>query len=122
VKDDRLYLIHISECLARIEEYVRGGRRAFMESNLIQDAVVRNLQTLAESGRRLSEDFKAKHPDVDWRGMAGFRNVLVHDYLGLDIERVWQVIENDLPGLRSRIAAVLGEVSPGQDHPPPSGR
>ena len=84
MKDDRLYLIHISESVARMEEYVRGGRHAFLSSTLIQDAVVRNLQTLAESSRRLSDDLKSRHPDIDWRGIAGLRNVLVHDYLGTD--------------------------------------
>jgi uncharacterized protein with HEPN domain len=107
VKDDRLYLIHISECIGRIQEYVCGGREAFMASTLIQDAVVRNLQTLAESGRRLSEDLRAKHPEVDWRGIGGFRNVLVHDYLGIDVERVWDVVEKDLPELKDRIDAIL---------------
>jgi len=107
MKDDRLYLIHISECIGRIQEYVCGGREAFMASTLIQDAVVRNLQTLAESSRRLSEDLRAKHPEVDWRGIGGFRNVLVHDYLGIDVERVWDVVEKDLPDLKVRIAAIL---------------
>jgi uncharacterized protein with HEPN domain len=113
VKDDRLYLIHMSECVARIEEYVRGGREAFMASTLVQDAVVRNLQTLAESGQRLSPGFKEKHPEVDWRGIAAFRNILVHDYLGLDVERVWEVIQHDLPELKSKIAAFLRESKPG---------
>ena len=107
MKDDRLYLIHISECIGRIQEYVGGGREAFMASTLIQDAVVRNLQTLAESSRRLSDGIKAKHPQVDWRVIGGFRNVLVHDYLGIDFERVWGVVEKDLPELKVRIAALL---------------
>jgi uncharacterized protein with HEPN domain len=107
VKDDRLYLIHISECIGRIQEYVCGGREAFMASTLIQDAVVRNLQTLAESSQRLSEGHKTKHPEVDWRGIGGFRNVLVHDYLGIDVERVWDVVEKDLPDLKAKVASIL---------------
>jgi len=82
VKDDRVYLKHILRCIARIEEYTAAGRESFFSSHLIQDGVIRNLQTLAESSQRLSEGVRGSQPSVDWKGLAGFRNVLVHDYLG----------------------------------------
>ena len=110
MKDDKLYLIHISECIVRVQSYIGdGGRDAFMASTLIQDAVLRNLQTLAESTQRLSDDLKAAHPEVEWYKIAGFRNVLVHDYLGVDLERVWLIIERELPALESAISAMLQE-------------
>lgn len=112
MKDDRLYLIHIAECLARIDEYTAAGRKAFLESTLIQDAVLRNLQTLTEPTQRLSEALKGRHPEVDWRGMAGFRNVIVHNYLAIDVPRVWRVIERDLPELKARLRPLLEEVAP----------
>ena len=108
MKDDKLYLIHICECMVRVEEYIGdGGRDAFMASTLVQDAVLRNLQTLAESTQRLSDELKAAHPEVEWYKIAGFRNVLVHDYLGVDLERVWLIIERELPALMSAISAML---------------
>ena len=70
---------------------------------MVQDAVVRNLQTLAESTQRLSASLKATEPDVPWDSIAGFRNVLVHNYLGIDLELVWNVVETDLPELKSAI-------------------
>jgi len=103
VKDDQLYLIHISECIARIESYTTGGKEAFFASTLIQDAVLRNLQTLAESTQRLSDNAKAKHPEVDWYKIAGFRNVLVHDYLGVDLDRAWLIVERELLQLKQTI-------------------
>lgn len=72
----------------------------------MQDAVLRNLQVLAESSRKIPETLKAQYPEVDWRGIAGFRNILVHDYLGIDLERVWGVIANRLPGLKEVITAM----------------
>jgi uncharacterized protein with HEPN domain len=66
----------------------------------IQDGVIRNLQTLAESGQRLSEAIKDTYPEVDWKGLAGFRNVLVHDYLGVDLELVYRAVEQDVPRLK----------------------
>jgi uncharacterized protein with HEPN domain len=88
VKDDRVYFKHILRCIARIEEYTAAGRESFFSSHLIQDGVIRNLQTLAESRQRLSERTRMSHTSVDWKGLAGFRNVLVHDYLGIDLEYV----------------------------------
>ena len=82
MKDDRIYLQHILRCVSRVEEYTRQGREAFLSSSLIQDAVMRNLQTMAESTQRLSEALKSARPEVDWKALAGFRNVLVHDYDG----------------------------------------
>lgn len=107
MKDDRLYLIHIRERIARIEDYVRNGESAFLGSDIVQDAVLRNLQTLAESTQRLSDETKAKRKDIDWRRIAGFRNVLVHDYLGVDITYVWGIIENELPALKRAIEEML---------------
>ena len=109
MKDDRLYLIHISECITRIERYVREGREAFLTSTLIQDAVIRNLQTMAESTRHLSEAFKAKHPEIDWREIYGFRNVLVHDYLNVDILRIWLIVERNIPDLKKKIEGILAK-------------
>ncbi|HEX8229036.1 MAG TPA: DUF86 domain-containing protein [Chloroflexia bacterium] len=107
MRDDKLYLIHISECIERVESYVAGGKAEFMSSSLIQDAVARNLQVMAESTQRLSDGAKMAHPEIDWREIAGFRNVLVHDYLDTDREILWQVIERDLPPLKAAMHAML---------------
>ena len=92
-------------------------RSAFFDSTLIQDAVVRNLEVMAESTQRLSEESKQKHPEVDWRGLAGFRNVLAHGYLGLDTERIWELIETRLAPLKSSMERIRAELSAG---PPPA--
>ena len=89
MRDDRLYLIHIGECIERILRYTAGGRDVFLGDTMVQDAVTRNLQVLAESTRRLSDGLKARRSEVDWRAIGAFRNVIVHDYLGLDIPQVW---------------------------------
>ncbi|WP_418219888.1 DUF86 domain-containing protein [Candidatus Thiodictyon syntrophicum] len=81
---DRVLLAHIRECIERIVEYTGGDRSIFIASRLVQDAVVRNLQTLAESTQRLSDSLKTAEPGVPWRAIAGFRNVLTHGYLGPD--------------------------------------
>ena len=111
MKDDTVYLRHILECIQRIEENVAGGREQFLSSHTLQDAALRNLQTMAESGQRLSDDLKETHPEVEWLRIAAFRNVLVHDYLGIDMERVWEITQRDVPKLKKAILAMLKKAS-----------
>ncbi|MHC4169040.1 MAG: HepT-like ribonuclease domain-containing protein [Planctomycetota bacterium] len=109
MKDDQLYLIHIRECIERIESYVAGkDKQQFMDSTLVQDATIRNLQVLAESTQRLSEDVKERENAVDWFKISGFRNVLVHDYLGIDVERMWNILAKDLSTLKEAVERMLG--------------
>ena len=109
MKDDRLYVLHIGECLARIAQYIAGGRETFMHSPLIQDATLRNLQTIGQSVSRLSATLRAAHPEVDWRSIIGLRNVLVHDYLGINLERIWDILARDVPDLQRTVEAILQE-------------
>lgn len=107
MKDDTVYLRHIQECIRRIEENVADGKHRFLESHTLQDAVIRNLQTMSESTQRLSDDLKAAYPEIEWFRIAAFRNVLVHDYLGIDVERIWEITQHDVPRLKRTILAIL---------------
>ena len=91
------------ECAGRSDEYLGGDEARFRASRLIQDAAVRNLQTLAESSQRLTDKIKAGEPDVPRRAISGFRNILVHDYLAIDVDAVWLVVEQELPRLRAAL-------------------
>jgi uncharacterized protein with HEPN domain len=107
MKEPRLYFLHVVECIDRIERYVADGREAFLASELIQDAVIRNLQTMAESVKRIPDDRKRAFPAIDWPAVVAFRNILVHDYLGVNVERVWEVIVRDLPPLKRGVETML---------------
>ena len=107
MKDDRIYLEHIIDCIDRINEYTQNDRFVFMNSPLVQDAVIRNLQTLSESTQKLSAELKAQHPEINWKAISGFRNILVHNYLGLDLPEIWAVIENRLPQLRGNLPKLV---------------
>ncbi len=108
MKDDRLYLIHIKECIERIETYLSDtDRQEFLNSPLLQDAIVRNLQVLAESTQRLSDEAKDSRPGIEWYRIAGFRNILVHDYLGLDMDTVWNIVVNEMPTLKKAVEEML---------------
>ena len=101
MKDDTLYVIHIKECIEKIESYVAGlNRDSFIKNELVQDAVLRNLQVLAESTQRLSLEFKDNHQQIEWYKIAGLRNILVHDYLGIDLDSVWNIIHYNIKELK----------------------
>jgi uncharacterized protein with HEPN domain len=102
-ESDRLYIDHMLESIGRVHGYVSDGEAAFKSSNLLQDAVVRNLQVMAESSQRLSEECRSRLLTVPWRAISGFRNILVHDYLGLDVDVIWKVIQEDLPPLEKAL-------------------
>jgi uncharacterized protein with HEPN domain len=102
-KDDGLYLVHIVECIELIDEYIKGRPEKITEDGMVRDAVLRNLQTLAESTQRLSTELKAQYTEIDWGGIAGFRNQLVHGYLGIDEQTIVEVIKNDLPPLKEAV-------------------
>lgn len=100
---DKVLLDHMRMSIDRIASYTGSERERFFGSTLVQDGVIRNLQTLAESSQRLSETIRNSEPAIAWRQIAGFRNVLVHDYLGVDLEAVWSIVRDDLPALASAV-------------------
>ncbi|MGD0092802.1 MAG: HepT-like ribonuclease domain-containing protein [Planctomycetota bacterium] len=110
VADDGTYLLHIRECMRRVQDSTAGGKEAFWENLQAQDAVLRNLQTLGESSQRLPKSLKDKRPEIDWRAIGSFRNILVHDYLGVNLDEVWEIVTLDLPKLRVAILALSAEL------------
>lgn len=111
MKDDVVYLDYMLECIRRVEENTAAGWGSLLASHTLQDAVLRNLQTMAESLQRLSEKLRKAHPEVEWTSISAFRNVLVHDYAGIKMEIVWKIIQQDLPRLKAAVAAMLAEKS-----------
>jgi len=106
LKDPKVFVLHALECATRIERFTAPGEAEFLRNELIQGAVLHNLQVMAQSIMRLPDDLKARHGEVDWRGLAGFRNVLVHDYLGVNLHRVWEIVRDDLPTLKAALEAM----------------
>src|SRR5579862_1529185 len=113
MKDNRLYVVHMLECISRIEQYTVDGKELFIKDSKTQDPVLRNLQTLAEATQRISPTTKTTHPEIDWGRIAGFRNVLVHDYLGVNLIRVWEVVEHHLPIMKQNFAVILQQLEKG---------
>jgi len=111
LKSDKAYLQHILEMISRVEVAKSQGKAMFLSSHLHQDAVLRNLHTITETTQRLSSELKVENPDVEWATLGAFRNVLVHDYLGIDIELVWTVITQDIPEFKGKVLRILASQS-----------
>ena len=108
---DTLYLESMRECLERIDDYTAGGEEVFMASKLVQDGVIRNLEVIGEATKNLSDDLRSANPEIPWRQIAGMRDVLIHDYLRVNLRRIWQTVVSDLPPLRIVINTLLGKGS-----------
>jgi len=108
---DALYIIHIQECLGKIDQYLGDSKKAdFLNNGMLQDAVVRNLQIMSVSTQKLSDELKKDFPEVEWHKISGFRKFVVHECLSLDVGRVWLIIENELPILRKTIGKIAQEI------------
>ncbi|MEA5574079.1 DUF86 domain-containing protein [Calothrix sp. UHCC 0171] len=111
MKDERLYLSNIQECIARIEEYTSEGRDVFIQTPMIQDAVIRNFEIIGEATKRLSPELRNSYSDVPWQQMAGLRDVLIHDYLKVNLNLVWEIVDRNLPELKEQVAMILRNLS-----------
>ncbi len=102
-----LLLSDMLESIDRVMQYTRGmSYESFSADQKSIDAVVRNLEIIGEAANRLPDDFKEKHPQVEWHKVVGLRNRIIHDYFGIDLQIIWQIIHSDLPLLRQTLSMI----------------
>lgn len=105
---DGTYLGHMLEAIARIRRYVgRTRRTGFLRNALLQDAVIRNIEIVGEAAGRVSTELVARSPEIPWREIVGMRHRLIHGYLQVNLDTVWEVIERDLPALERSLRALV---------------
>jgi uncharacterized protein with HEPN domain len=103
----------MAERIRRIEDCAQEGREAFESSHILQDAIIRNFEIIGEAVKQLSPEIREKYPGVPWRRVAGFRDVLIHDYMGVDLDEVWNVIQKDLPDLKRTVNEMRADIEDG---------
>ena len=111
MKDDRLYLEHIRERCERISRFIQPGRESFMASEEAQDAVIRNIEVIGEAAKRISKETRNRLGGLDWKAICGMRDVLIHDYIGVDLDEVWNVAVSRIPELNAAVESFLGGAS-----------
>lgn len=91
-------------CIKKIQKFTKGiDRNDFEKNELIQDAVIRNIEIIGEACKKLSTDYKNTYSDIEWKEIAGMRDKLIHDYLGVDVKVIWETVKNDIPDLLKKL-------------------
>ena len=114
MKSGLLYLRHILDAFAQIGEYLQGKSFSeFQHNRLLQDGVIRQLAIIGEAARRLSSVLQQSYPSVPWSDVIGMRNILIHDYLEVDIREMWKTLYDDLPSFREQVEQILHDALKG---------
>jgi len=110
MKVDRTYLLHILEAIEKIEGYIASADfDDFSDNDMMIDAVVRELEIIGEAARNLSDSFQDKHFEIPWYKIKAMRNVLIHEYFGVNLKVVWDTCKNDIPALKTFIEQAFND-------------
>lgn len=102
-----LYLQHILESAGLVAEYIKDkSQKDFLADIQLQDSVIRRIEIIGEAAKKIPDDFRKKHPDIPWRNIAGMRDIIVHEYFGIDLKLVWTVAKRDLPRLKKQLTGI----------------
>jgi len=106
-----IYLHHILECISRIRAYTKDiDEQAFLKDFLLQDAVIRNFEVIGEAVKKVSSSIRKQYPEIPWKNIAGMRDKLIHDYMGVDVRAVWGVVEDVLPDFEQQIRHIIDSI------------
>jgi uncharacterized protein with HEPN domain len=108
IKDDLAYIDHIIDCIRKIKKFSSGLEfNDFKTNELVQDAIIRNIEIIGEASKKISSDTKQAYSNIPWKEIAGMRDKLIHDYLGIDIKVIWKTINEDIPILENLITGII---------------
>jgi len=108
MRDYKLYLDDILQAIKKIEKYTKGlSLKEIKKDDLVIDGVVRNLEIIGEAVKNIPSYVKDKHPGIEWKKISGLRDILAHEYFGIDLEILWDIIKNKIPDFKAEISRLL---------------
>lgn len=112
MKQDRLYMLHLADFVRKIREQFSRGKETFLQDTTVHDSTLMGFIQIGEIARKLSPAFKQQHALIPWQNMIDFRNILVHNYAGIDLHIVWEIMEKDFPKLEAFVVHYLKDAAP----------
>lgn len=104
----KMYVEDILQSMNKIERYIKGlAYETFAENELVVDGVIRNLEIIGEASRNIPQNLRKKHPAIPWNRMIGLRNIVIHEYHGIDLSIIWQIVTKNIPETKPKIVAML---------------
>ena len=111
MKDVSVYLEHVIECIQRIEKFMKGmDKNKFLKDELVQSAVVRQIEVIGEAMKNIPPEFRKKYPNIEWKEIIGTRDKMIHHYFGVDLEFIFDIVKKDIPKLKNQVEDILDKL------------
>lgn len=114
-KDPKIFIQHILDCIELIEDYTRDvSREDFVKSSQLQDSVIRRIEVIGEAVKNIPQEIKNRYPDIPWKSVAGMRDILIHEYWGIDLNLTWEVATKEIFEIKRKMLVIMENLKTGK--------